>query len=129
MQWECPHPQVRSVLSRLLLCRTRTLGGHRYQCNNCNSEVNLYNSCGDRHCPQCGGKRRGDWMNSSSEVILPGVPYFQIVFTLPSKLSSLMLGNRQKLYNLLFQSAWRSLSGELRRSGKFHPAALMVLHT
>lgn len=68
-------------------------------------------------------------MNSSSEVILPGVPYFQIVFTLPSKLSSLMLGNRQKLYNLLFQSAWRSLSGELRRSGKFHPAALMVLHT
>ena len=82
-----------------------------------------------RQCPQCSGARRADWLDKSAAVILPNVPYFQVVFTLPSELSSLILGNRQALYHLLFQSAWKALDGELRRTGKFHPAALMVLHT
>jgi len=68
-------------------------------------------------------------MDKSAEVILPGVTYFQVIFTLPDKLSALILGNRKELYDLLFQSAWKALGGELRRTGKFHPAALMVLHT
>lgn len=123
------HPQVKSVLSRILLCRTPTLKGHLYQCNDCGSQKNVYNSCTDRHCPQCGGARRADWMNKSAEVILPGVPYFQVIFTLPDKLSSLILGNRTALYNLLFQSSSKALNSELRRTAQFQPAALMVLHT
>ena len=57
------------------------------------------------------------------------VNYFQVVFTLPDRFSSLILGNRRELYNLLFRSAWQSLDTVLRQEGKFHPAALMVLHT
>ena len=129
MQWEQPVAQVKSVLSKILLCRTAVLKGHIYKCNDCDSRINVYNSCGDRHCPQCSGARRADWSDKSAAVILPGVPYFQVVFTLPDKLSALILGNRQELYSLLFQSAWKALDGELRRTGKFHPAALMVLHT
>ena len=106
--------QVKSVLSKILLCRTAILKGHLYKCVGCDSEVNVYNSCTDRHCPQCGGGRRADWMNKSAEVLLPGVPYFQVVFTLPDKLSSLILGNRSELYSLLFQSAWRALDRELQ---------------
>ena len=68
-------------------------------------------------------------MDKAAEVILPGVSYFQVVVTLPDSLSPLILGNRKPLYNLLFQSAWQALSDQLRRTGKFHPAALMVLHT
>lgn len=123
------HPQVKSVLSKIRLCRTPTLKGHVYKCNDCGSQKNVYNSCTDRHCPQCGGARRADWMNKSAEVILPGVPYFQVIFTLPDKLSSLILGNRAALYNLLFQSSWKALNSELRRTAGFQPAALMVLHT
>jgi predicted RNA-binding Zn-ribbon protein involved in translation (DUF1610 family) len=129
MRWDQPAAQVKSVLSKILLCRTAALGGHLYKCQTCESELNVYNSCGDRHCPQCGGARRGDWLDKSREVILPGVPYFQVIFTLPDKLSSLILGNRQELYSLLFRSAWKALDSELRRTGKFHPAAVMVLHT
>ena len=129
LRWNKPAPQVNSVLSKILLCRTATLKGHLYRCTGCGSEVQVYNSCTDRHCPQCGGARRADWLDKSAAVILPNVPYFQVVFTLPSELSSLILGNRQALYHLLFQSAWQALDGELRRTGKFHPAALMVLHT
>jgi hypothetical protein len=68
-------------------------------------------------------------MDKSAEVLLPDVPYFQVIFTLPDKLSSLILGNRSELYNLLFQSAWKALDSELRATAKFQPAALMVLHT
>lgn len=129
MRWDKPVAQVKSVLSKILLCRTSVLKGHVYKCSGCDSKINVYNSCGDRHCPQCGGARRADWMDKSAEVIVPGVPYFQVVFTLSDKLSPLILGNRDKLYHLLFQSAWRALDGELRRTAKYQPAALMVLHT
>jgi hypothetical protein len=131
MRWEKPAFQIKSVLSKILLCRTAVLKGHVYKCTGCDSKINVYNSCGDRHCPQCGGGRRADWMDKSAEVIVPGVPYFQVVFTLShsQELSALILGNRSELYSLLFQSAWRALNGELRRTAKYQPAALMVLHT
>ena len=129
MKWDKVAQQVKSTLAKILLCRTAALKGRLYKCVNCDSEVNVYNSCTDRHCPQCGGARRADWLDKRRELILPGVPYFQVVFTLPSELSSLILGNRSELYNLLMQSAWLALNGELRRTGKFYPAALMVLHT
>jgi hypothetical protein len=39
----------------------------------------------------------------------PGVPYFDVVFTVPDRLSGLFLGNRRVLYPLLQRSAWRAL--------------------
>lgn len=112
-----------------MVCRTAILDGHIYKCPSCDYKINVYNSCGDRHCPQCAGARRADWLDKASELILPGVHYFQVVFTLPDKLSGLILGNRRQLYALLFRSAWRALNKLLRQSGQFQPAALMVLHT
>ena len=80
-------------------------------------ECNVYNSCTDRHCPLCGGARRATWLDKTSTLLLPGVNYFQVVFTLPDKLSPLILGNRKDLYDLLFRSAWRALDETLRDGG------------
>ena len=121
--------QAKSVLSRILLCRTPTLKGHLYECPECHSQCNVYNSCVDRHCPQCGGARRADWLEKTEKLVLPKVNYFQVVFTLPDRLSGLILGNRKALYDLLFQSAWRALDETLRDTGQFQPAAQLVLHT
>lgn len=121
--------QAKNVLSRILLCRTATLKGRRYECPECHSECRVYNSCVDRHCPQCGGARRADWLEKTQKLVLPKVTYFQVIFTLPSELSGLILGNRKALYDLLFQSAWRALDETLRKTGQFHPAAQLVLHT
>ena len=121
--------QVKSVLAKILLCRTATLKGHVYQCPQCHTKKNVYNSCADRHCPQCGGAKRADWLNKTRELILPQVNYFQIIFTLPDKLSGLILGNRKPLYDLLFHSAWKTLDVKLRETGQFQPAAHLVLHT
>jgi hypothetical protein len=68
-------------------------------------------------------------LDSTQKRLLQEVDYFQIVFTLPNRLSPLILGNRQELYDLLFHSAWQSLNELLREEGEFYPAALMVLHT
>ena len=126
--------QVKSTLARVLLCRTATLKGHIYECTSCGSRKNVYNSCGDRHCPQCGGARRADWLDKTSELIVPSVNYFQVVFTLPDKLSGFILGNRKPLYDLLFRSAWQSLRHQLKLTssacgGEYQPAAHLVLHT
>ena len=56
------------------------LKGHVYVCPTCHSRKNVYNSCVDRHCPQCGGARRADWLAKTSELLLPKVNYFQVVF-------------------------------------------------
>lgn len=122
-------PHVQSTLAKLSLCRTAALGGRRLQCESCEQQWIVYNSCGDRHCPRCGGAKRADWLNKATELLLPKVNYFQVVFTLPDQLSGLALGHRREIYGLLMRSAWRALREVLRETQGIEPAALMVLHT
>jgi hypothetical protein len=122
-------PQVQSTLAKLSLCRTAALGGRKLQCGQCRHEAIVYNSCGDRHCPQCAGAKRSDWIDASEPLILGGVDHYQVVFTLPSELSRLALGNRRQLYDLLFGAAWSALKQTIEAEQGFDPAALMVLHT
>ena len=105
------------------------MGGRTYSCKECKSSVSNYNSCTDRHCPQCGGARRGDWLDKTAELLLPGVTYFQVVFTLPDKLSSLILGNRETLYRTLMHAAYESLKESIESELGMQAAALIVLHT
>lgn len=127
-------PQVQSTLAKLSLCRTAALGGRKYQCETCSHQCGVYNSCGDRHCPTCSGAKRRDWVHSARELILEhkkgrGVDYFQVVFTLPDKLSRLALGNRREMFKLLFRSAWKAFKKTIMAEQGYDPAALMVLHT
>ncbi|MCB9920643.1 MAG: transposase zinc-binding domain-containing protein [Planctomycetaceae bacterium] len=101
--------QVKSVLSKLLLCRTKTLGGHTYVCRPCGTSCEVYNSCGDRHCPLCAGARRADWMDKTRELILPGIHYFQVVFTLPDRFSRLILGKPMTLVESTSRPSWREV--------------------
>ena len=105
------------------------MGGRTYECQRCQTKVSLYNSCTDRHCPQCSGARRGDWLNKAAGLLLPEVTYFQTVFTLPDKLSSLILGNRRLLYRVLMHAAWESLRESVEAELGMQASALLVLHT
>lgn len=122
-------PQVQSTLAKLSLCRTAALGGRKLQCQSCRHQCLVYNSCGDRHCPRCGGAKRADWLARTEQLLLPQVNYFQVVFTLPDVLSGMALGNRSAVYALLMRSAWRALKEVLSEEQGIEPAALMVLHT
>ena len=61
--------------------------------------------------------------------IVEGVDYYQVVFTLPAELSSLALGNRRVIFNLLFHAAWKSLKKVVEDEQGYEAAASMVLHT
>ena len=125
---QCHH--VRQTLQDLALCRTAALGGHISQCDHCGELRYLYHSCGNRSCPQCGGSKRATWLANCQATLLP-VPYFHVVFTLPHELGALVLGNRERLYQLLFNSAKETLL-ELAADPKHLGArigVLMVLHT
>lgn len=122
-------PQVQSTLAKLSLCRTPAMGHHRYRCDQCEHETTVYNSCGDRHCPQCAGAKRADWLDSTAMLLLPDLDYYQVVFTIPDQLSSLALGNRRAMFDLLFRSAWQSLQQVIRDEQQYEAAAAMVLHT
>lgn len=117
------------MLAKLSLCRTHALGGRKFRCRACGQTSSLYNSCGDRHCPQCSGGKRVKFHEKACQLLLPGVVYYQVVFTLPSELSQLALANRRELADLLVGSAWKSLSKNIKDEQDYDPAAMMVLHS
>ncbi|WP_261344217.1 IS91 family transposase [Stieleria neptunia] len=120
---------VQSVLAKTTLCRTSALGGRWYQCDDCDRLTKRHNSCGDRHCPQCSGGKRQTFSDRASKLILDGVDYYQVVFTLPDVISTMALANREEIAELLFHSAWKALKKTVETEQQYELAALMVLHT
>jgi len=97
--------QQRRVVAAILSCRTAALGGHARECDHgCGYEEISYNSCRDRHCPKCQGLERVRWQEARANDLLP-VPYFHVVFTIPSCLHEIFLAYPRVAYNLLFTTA------------------------
>ena len=92
------------AMSAIERCRTAALGGHLYCCEECGYEHPRYNSCGNRHCPACQAGARERWLAEQEKDLLE-LPYFHLVFTLPSELRPLILRNKTVGYNLLFKCA------------------------
>ena len=96
--------QQRRVVAAILSCRTAALGGHVRECDSgCGYQEISYNSCRDRHCPKCQGLDRVRWQEARADDVLP-VPYFHIVFTIPSCLHEIFLANPRVAYNILFST-------------------------
>ena len=94
-------PHVCKAMRHILDCRTKALGGHIHECDQCASEVPMYNSCQDRHCPTCQTSAKEKWLSKRRQEILP-VQYFHCVFTLPHSLNGLIDANRRLLLAELF---------------------------
>ena len=120
------------TLHALRKCRTAALGGHIDRCNNpsCHRLHLSYNSCRNRHCPKCQGHKKEQWIRAREEELLK-VPYFHVVFTLPSELNRLCLYEPKKIYALLFKIAWQMIQG-FSSNHKFlgaKPGMIAILHT
>jgi hypothetical protein len=94
------------VMSAIERCRTAALGGHVARCENeaCGYTVIAYNSCRNRHCPKCQGSQAREWMAARAAELLP-VPYFHVVFTLPSAIGDIAYQNKAVIYDLLFAAS------------------------
>jgi hypothetical protein len=111
-------------------CRTAAMGAHAEYCDECGFEKISYNSCRNRHCPKCQTFAKEDWIDRQRQNLLDR-PYFHVVFTVPSELRSVFLGNQRKMYALLFKAASETLL-ELCADGKYlgaRPGVTSVLHT
>jgi hypothetical protein len=122
----------RAVLSRLSRCHTAAIGVHHYRCSNedCRHIHHQYHSCGNRHCPCCGGMKRMQWVEDRMGELLP-TTYFHLVFTLPQELRSLCMGNRKLLFGLLFKAAQHTIL-TLSKDEKYMggtPGIVSILHT
>jgi hypothetical protein len=119
------------VIRHIVQCRTAALGGHLYRCRECGSEVPLYNSCRDRHCPTCQTMAKERWIEARHAELLP-VPYFHVVFTLPHALNPLFRANRRLLLGEFFgvvNHTLRLFAADPRWRLKGRLGFLAVLHT
>lgn len=108
-------------------CRTAALGAHVDACTACGKQLLSYNSCRNRHCPKCQGHKREEWIQDRSRELLP-VPYFHVVFTLPSELNALAMHSPKLAYDSLFAAAWQTLAAFGRQQG-LQMGMVAILHT
>jgi hypothetical protein len=100
----------KNIFSQLHRCHTAGMGMHFYKCDDekCNHLHQQYHSCGNRHCPNCGGLKKQQWIESLTAQLFP-TAYYHVVFTLPHEFNSLILGNRKEMFTLLFEAASQTL--------------------
>src|SRR5512142_2155118 len=92
------------VMSAIENCRTAALGGHVARCEDCAHTTIAYNSCRTRHCPKCQAAAAREWLAAREAELLP-VPYFHVVFTLPSAIGDIAYQNKAVIYDLLFRAS------------------------
>jgi len=92
------------VMSAIERCRTAALGGHVARCEDCAYTTIAYNSCRNRHCPKCQAAAAKQWLAERQAELLP-VPYFHVVFTLPTAIADLAYQNKAVIYDLLFKAS------------------------
>ena len=114
----------------IMNCRMEAMGGHVYGCEECGYSTVQYNSCRNRHCPQCQGVAKAVWIDKRSKDIL-NAPYFHVVFTMPPLLQPLIYQNQELLYGLMYKAVAETIS-ELSWDEKYLGAQVgffSLLHT
>jgi hypothetical protein len=120
------------VMSAIERCRTAALGGYVARCENaaCGHTEIAYNSCRNRHCPKCQGAASRRWLADREAELLP-VPYFHVVYTLPSELRDIAYQNKRVVYDLLMKAAAETtlaIAADPKRLGA-RIGVTAVLHT
>ena len=120
----------KKVIRAIVNCRTVSLGGRIQKCDNCGDEIILYNSCRNRHCPQCQFKKKEKWIAERRNDIFP-FQYFHVVFTIPESLNPIIFRNKKQIYKLLFDSSKDALLS-ISENKKYFGARIgffSILHT
>lgn len=99
----------RRVVGAITAWRTALLGGHVEQCDDCGTTRIAYNSCRNRHCRKCQGLARAEWLAHRQAELLP-VPYFHVVFTLPTLAGEIAFQTKAAVYAMQFRAAAETLT-------------------
>ena len=119
------------LIDSIKACKTAALGYNIQACEDCGTVQTHYNSCGNRHCPNCQAVNKDKWILSKQNDVLP-VIYHHTIFTVPAELRTLFKYNKTLLYNLLFKCAWEtieSFSKDPRNRIEAKMGMIAILHT
>jgi Transposase zinc-binding domain len=98
----------RHAMTAIESCRTAALGGHVERCGDCGHQRVSFNSCRNRNCPKCQGLARAQWLEDRQAELLD-VPYFHVVFTVPSQIEVIAFQNQTVVYDIMFRAASETL--------------------
>lgn len=125
-----PVPEEKlKVMNSLSACKTGKLGYTLIRCTDCGSIHMRASACGNRNCPSCGYLEEQRWVALRQAEVIPGIPYFHLVFTLPHDLNKVMYQNQKETLNLLFRSVKDTILTLSKAKLKMVPGIMMVLHT
>jgi Putative transposase/Transposase zinc-binding domain len=93
----------------IVACCTRALGGLLLRCDHCAAQRWRWQSCRNRHCPQCQSRQRDAWRAARLAELL-NVPYCHLVFTLPHEINALAAVHARWVYDTLMQCTAATLS-------------------
>jgi len=119
------------LIDSIKVCKTEKLGFNVQACQDCGAVHTHYNSCSNRHCPNCQAINKDRWILAKQNDLLP-VKYHHTVFTVPAELRTLFMFNKKLLYNLLFKCAWDtidSFSADPRNRIEAKMGMIAILHT
>ncbi|MDX3911741.1 MAG: IS91 family transposase [Sphingobium sp.] len=83
-----------------------------------------------QHCPKCQGAAREQWLADRQADLLP-VPYFHVVFTVPSEVAEIAFHNKTVVYAILFEAVaatLKTIAADPRHLGG-EIGFLAILHT
>ena len=112
-------------------CHTPAAGAVLWHCSDCGHRHFTFQGCGNRHCPACGRADAEQWLRKQSALLLPGVTYHLVTFTVPEKLRRPIRSHPRELLELLIKTAASTLR-DLCANPKWVggvPGMTAVLHT
>lgn len=122
--------QIRAVLA-VQKCHTPAACSALWRCKGCGHRHFTYRGCGNRHCPSCGTTAASEWLRKQCALLLPGVTYHLVTFTVPSGLRRPVRSHPRELLDLLMRTASSTLL-DLCDNPKWiggKPGVTAVLHT
>jgi len=121
----------RKVIDAVINCRTQYYGTMIYQCEQCGQNHIVYQSCGNRHCPNCQHHKTHKWLIKQIERRLPG-HHFMITFTVPKGLRRFIRSHQRVCYAAMFKASSETIKKlvcDKKYIGADLPGFLGVLHT
>jgi hypothetical protein len=85
-------PRHQKALLNFKECRTEKYGLLEEACPSCGEVETKRGACRNRACPKCNNSRTQEWIENA-RARLPNVPYYHLVFTVPSELHYLSAGS------------------------------------
>ena len=102
-------PSHRKALLNFKECRTEKYGLLEAACPSCGIVETKRGACRNRACPKCNNSRTEEWIEAA-RARLPNVPYFHMVFTVPTELHYIARKNQSVFYDKLMKAVGETLT-------------------